>query len=83
MPYFDSPVLNRKAGRAHELWWVSINIGKTVVKVGGEWRTVVSPTEDFLATCDVVLRGGYKTYVSTELAAELTAAGFGDNIVES
>lgn len=83
MPYFDSPYVIRKPGRPHDLWWFSMPVGKTVVKVGGTWKSLVSPTEDFLATCDVVLRGGYKTYVSPELAAELTAAGYGDNIVES
>lgn len=80
MPFFNSPPLPRKAGRRHEIWWVSNSLGQTVVKVNGTWRTVVSPSEDFLAACSVVLRGGYVHEISDDLAAELTTAGYGDYI---
>lgn len=80
MPTFDSPKLWRKAGRSSELWFVSNPLGQTVVKVNDQWRTVVSPSEDFLATCQVVLRGGYNHDISPALAAELTAAGYGEYV---
>jgi hypothetical protein len=83
MPYFNSPPLPRKAGRRHEIWWVSNSLGQTVVKVNDQWRTVVSPSEDFLATCSVVLRGGFVHQISDALAAELTAAGYGANVSAS
>ena len=82
MPYFESPYLIKKAGRPNDLWFVSIKAPKTVVKVNGQWRSVMSPHEDFLAGCTVVLRGGYVHEISEALADELTAAGYGDNIVE-
>jgi len=83
MPFFASPPLWRKAGRSSDLWWVSNPLGQTVVKADGQWRTVVSPSEDFLATCEVVLRGGYQHEISDALAADLTAAGYGDYITGS
>lgn len=80
MPHFNSPTFERKLGRPHELWFVPQIQSKTVVKHNGQWRTVVTPTEDFIATCEVVLRGGYLHEISDELAAELTDAGYGDYI---
>jgi hypothetical protein len=52
------------------------------VKKDGTWRTIMTPQGDFLATCDVVLRGGYDIEISNELATELTAAGYGEYISE-
>lgn len=83
MPVFRGPYLVAKPGRPHDLWFVSQRIGKTVVKKGGQWRTVMTPQEDFLATCDVVLRGGMTHVITSGLASELTAAGFGEYISES
>jgi hypothetical protein len=82
MPYFNGPTFNVKRGMDHPLWWTSIDQAKTLVKYGGTWRTVLTPQGDFLKQCDVVLRGGYVIDISNELAAELTAAGYGEFISE-
>ena len=83
MPVFRGPVLIYKPGRPDDLWFVSQKIGKTVVKKDGAWRTVMNPQGDFLDACQVVLRGGYTHQISSDLAAELTAAGFGQYVSES
>lgn len=82
MPTFRGPVMVTQPGRPEDLWFVKQRIGKTVLKKDGAWRTVLSPQEDFLKTCEVVLRGGFTHSITSELAAELTAAGFGEYISE-
>lgn len=83
MPKFVGPVQKVRIGRElSELWWDYRPMSKTVVKKDGLWKTVVSPHEDFLASCEVVLRGGFVNDITPELATELTAAGFGQYIVE-
>ena len=82
MPTFNGPTLTYKPGRPADLWFVSQKIGKTVLKKDGVWRTVMTPQEDYLATCDVVLRGGFVHTISQDLADELTAAGYGDYVSE-
>ncbi len=42
----------------------------------------MTPQGDFLAQCDVVLRGGFDIEITDELATELTAAGFSQYISE-
>lgn len=81
--FFIPPTQLRAAPPGEELWFVAVPVGLTVVKVGGTWKTVNVPSEDFLATCQVVLRGGFKTPISQALATELTAAGYGANVVTS
>jgi hypothetical protein len=83
MPKFRGPVLTYKPGRPEDLWFVSMPIGKTVIKKDGQWRTVMSPVDEFLQTCEVVLRGGFVHDIDDELAADLTAAGFGEYISEN
>lgn len=71
-----------KLGRGNDLWFVSYPWAKTVVKKNGTWSTIVSPQDSSLATYDRVLRGGYENPITDEEAAELTAAGYGEYIVE-
>ena len=82
MPVFRGPTYQRKLGRRYELWWATENVGKTVVKKNGTWTTVVVPNQDFLASCQRVLRGGFEEQITTEEATELTAAGYGDYIFD-
>jgi hypothetical protein len=82
MPMFKSPVQNVKFGRDFELWFVTNPKPKTVVKFQGQWKTVFSPAEDFLAQCEVVLRGGFTHKIEQSLADELSAAGFAEFISE-
>lgn len=80
MPLFTSPTYRKKNGRPDDLWFTGVTVAKTVVKHNGTWKTLTSPTEDFLADCSIVLRGGYTHEISQALAAELTVAGYGDQI---
>jgi hypothetical protein len=82
MPVFRGPQIQVKRGRPDDLWFVSYPKSRTVVKYQGAWRSVMSPQEDFLNACDVVLRGGFVHEISTDLATELTTAGYGEFISE-
>ena len=79
---FRGPTMTIKLGRRHDLWFVSYPWAKTVVKKDGTWSTIVSPQDSALATYDRVLRGGYETPITDAEATELTAAGYGEYIVE-
>lgn len=78
MPRFNNPTWDYKLGRGEELWFVSYPIAKDVVKKDGVWKTYVALTPEFIQTCEVVLRGGFRHEISTELADELVAAGYGE-----
>lgn len=80
MPTWRGPTYPVKTGLPYDIWWETTAKSKTVVKFQGAWRTLVSPTEDFLATCEVVLRGGYVIPITDELSTELITAGFSENI---
>ena len=80
--WWRGPTLGVKRGRPDPLWWTSWYDAKTVVKKDGQWLTVMTPQGDFLAQCDVVLRGGFDIEITDELATELTAAGFAEYISE-
>lgn len=79
---FTGPFLKVKRGRPDDLWWNYRPAGQTVIKKDGQWRTIMGPQEDFLRSCEVVLRGGYTHTINETLAAELTAAGYGQYISE-
>jgi hypothetical protein len=79
---FRGPTMRIKLGLANDLWFVSYPWGKTVVKDNGTWKTIVSPQDSTLASYQKVLRGGYDNPITDAEAAELTAAGYGDYIVE-
>lgn len=79
---FSGPSMQIKLGISNDLWFVSYPWAKTVVKKNGVWSTIVSPQDDTLKNYDRVLRGGYQNPITDAEAAELTAAGYGDYIVE-
>ena len=79
---FRGPTMTIKLGLQYDLWFVSYPWGKTVVKKNGTWSTIVSPQDSSLADYDKVLRGGYDNPITDSEAAELTAAGYGEYIVE-
>lgn len=83
MPFFRSPVTNVQVGKPHDLWWAVWPKSTTLVKHNGSWRWVYVPNPDFVAECEVVLRGGYVNPISDSLAAELVSEGFGEYITES
>lgn len=78
MPKFNNPTYQYKLGRDEELWWVGYPVAKDVAKKNGVWKTYLSMTPEFVATCEVVLRGGFLNEISEELADELVAAGYGE-----
>lgn len=77
---FRGPTYKYKLGRPNDLWFVSYPIGKTVVKDGATWKTIISPMDSTLASYSRVLRGGYDNIITDAEATELTAAGYGDYI---
>lgn len=79
---FRGPTMRIKLGRGEDLWFVSYPWGKTVVKQSGTWSTIVSPQDSTLDSYQRVLRGGYDEPITDAEAAELTAAGYGEYIVE-
>lgn len=82
MPKFNNPTYQYKIGRPHDLWFVGYPVAMTVVKYEGEWQTVVAPQDDFIKLCDEVFYGGYDHKITPQMAAELTAAGYGEYITE-
>jgi hypothetical protein len=77
---FRGPTYKYRPGREYDLWFVSYPIGKSVVKIGGVWKTIVVPQDSDLATYQRVLRGGYDNVITDAEASELTAAGYGDYV---
>jgi hypothetical protein len=77
---FRGPTYKYRPGREYDLWFVSYPIGKSVVKTGGVWKTIVVPQDSDLATYQRVLRGGYDNVITDAEAAELAAAGYGDYV---
>jgi hypothetical protein len=54
--------------------------GRTVLKIGGTYRTVDTPYGDLVDTATEVYLGGHEYVVSDTVAAALTAAGYGANL---
>jgi len=77
---FRGPTYKYRPGREYDLWFVSYPIGKSVVKTGGVWKTIVVPQDSDLATYQRVLRGGYDNVITDAEAVELAAAGYGDYV---
>lgn len=77
---FRGPTYRYKLGRPNDLWFVSYQKGKTVVKRDGVWSTVITPQDSFLQSCQRYLRSGYEEPITEAEAAELTAAGYGDYV---
>ena len=79
---FRGPTYRYRIGKPEDLWFVSYPIGKTVIKNGGTWSTIMVPQNSDLANYDRVLRGGYDNVITDSEATELTAAGYGDYIFD-
>ena len=77
---FSGPTIPNKDRTRQGLWWARADIGVTVIRVDGVWKTVMSATQDVLNTADRVYRGGYTYTLTDALAAELQAAGFGSGL---
>lgn len=57
--------------------------GVTVLRINGQYVQYRFPSADVLAACDKYYLGGSQYVVTEAEAAELTAAGYGENITVS
>lgn len=54
--------------------------GRTVLKIDGEYATYDNPLDTDVARASEVYLGGHVYSVSDDVAAALTAAGYGDGV---
>lgn len=89
MPTFQPPVaftqprvLPRTKGPAGALWsrYSARPVGRSVLKLDGEYQTIDTPTIAQTVAATELYQGGHEYEVSDEVAAALTAAGYGDGI---
>ena len=83
MPTFTPPVDNYGNDGPQEplwVWFVHFDRGVSVLETGGVYATVPFPTTDQINAADTVYLGGHIYDISSDEAAALTAAGYGDNI---
>jgi hypothetical protein len=69
----ESPPLARRLFR----YYGPTNRGRSVLRIGGVYRTVDNPSQDLLATASEVYLGGHVYVVDDTTAAALSAAGYG------
>lgn len=76
------PVRERKAGRAHPLWWTVWSEGVTIARdADGVWSQLPDGrTEETLDQYVLVLRGGRRVEVPAAYYTELVDAGYGSYI---
>ena len=84
MPYlFNPPTVSEGPIGDHRLFqFYEQDRGVTVVRDGSEFYEVRYPSEDELRAASEYWLGGVTHTVSDETAALLTAAGYGDRLVE-
>lgn len=81
MPKFETPFRVIKYGMDNPIWWADIHEGYWVCKTAdGSWRNVVSPSPNFLRSCQVHYQGGVIHDISQEQADDLIAGGYGDYV---
>ena len=84
MPYmFRTPtVLEGPIGSERLFQFYQQARGVTVLKYEGEYFQMRYPSEDDFVEAEAVYVGGHEYVVSDEEAADLTDAGYGDNLTE-
>lgn len=50
-------------------------IAPTLLRIGGEWRSVTTPSQDLVDSADLVLQGGHVYTISQAIVDDITAAG--------
>lgn len=74
----DIPETATAAGRAVDQWFVRTNRANgTLVRTNGVWEFITNPHNRRLMAADLFYRGGYCNEITSEVASELVAAGFG------
>jgi hypothetical protein len=81
---FTTPMVKEgPIGRGRLFSFFQLRRGVTVLKTNGQYFEYRFPSADILAQVDKYYLGGSEYVVSEQEAAELTAAGYGDNITVS
>ena len=82
MPYtFKTPTVQEGPIGGHRLFdFYTQARGVTVIKYNDEYIELRYPSEDDFVDADAVYVGGHEYVVSDAEAADLTAAGYGDNL---
>lgn len=57
-----------------------IGIGATMLRIGGIWRTIITPSLEIIATADKVYYGGRIYAITAAEAMQLIEQGFGDHV---
>jgi len=84
MPYrFVTPTVQEApAGFGPLFYRVELSRGVSVLKVDGTYTDVRYPSQTELEEADAYYLGGHEYEVSDAVAAELTAAGYGEYLTE-
>ena len=84
MPYiFLTPTVEEGPIGGHRLFeFYKQPRGVTIIKYDGEYYEMRYPSEDEFVDADAVYVGGHEYVVSDAEAADLTDAGYGDNLTE-
>lgn len=81
MPTFTPPAIHEGIPGARGLWrFYRMPRGVSVSITAGEATVVRYPSQSDIDAADQFYLGGYEYEITTEQAAVLTAAGFGDCI---
>ena len=84
MPYiFTPPTVEEGSPNMPRLFqFYKYDRGITVVRYGTQYIQTRFPTQEYLEAADDYWLCGHANEISNEVAAELTAAGYGDYITE-
>lgn len=89
MPLFSTPVAytgprlrpdTRGPARQFFRWAGPAPVGVTVLKEDGVWSSVQNPDANRVAAAERVFLGAHEYVIDDDLAAELIAAGYSENI---
>jgi len=81
MAIFETPWRSYKYGMNNPIWWATVHEGYWVCKTeDGTWRNVVTPSQDFIRSCQRAYQGGMLHEISDEEAQDLIAGGYGDYV---
>lgn len=78
MPGFSPPTWEMHFFEGNRLWRrCHITVGHTIIKFGTSYQQIDNPTTLQMETADALYEGGRTYPISSDEAAALTAAGYG------
>lgn len=81
MTYLLTPPTRAVRRGEHPLFGrMSFRRGVSLLKEGGFYRQVIEPADEDIAAAEAAYIGGHEYLVSDAVAAELVAAGYGENL---